>query len=226
MAFSGFTDETFGFYERLQADNSRAFWQANKHAYAAAVRAPLDALLAELDAYGPFHVFRPYKDVRFSKDKIPYKDHQGAYGESEGGAGFYVQVSSSGLMAATGYYAMATDQLARFREAVDHDARGREIERLVAALSKKGFTAGSIGELKTAPRGYPKDHPRIALLRRKGLMVFRSWEPAAWMATRSLVTRVRDAWDAGAEVNAWLDTHVGPSTLAPDEDEIARFGPI
>lgn len=226
MAFTGFTDETFGFYERLQADNSRAFWQANKHAYAAAVRAPLDALLAELDAYGPFHVFRPYKDVRFSKVKIPYKDHQGAYGESEGGAGFYVQVSSSGLMAATGYYAMATDQLARFREAVDHDARGREIERLVAALSKKGFTAGSIGELKTAPRGYPKDHPRIALLRRKGLMVFRSWEPAAWMATRSLVTRVRDAWDAGAEVNAWLDTHVGPSTLAPDEDEIARFGPI
>lgn len=226
MAFTGFTDETFGFYERLQADNSRAFWQANKHAYAAAVRAPLDALLAELDAYGPFHVFRPYKDVRFSKDKIPYKDHQGAYGESEGGAGFYVQVSSSGLMAATGYYAMAPDQLARFREAVDHDARGREIERLVAALSKKGFTAGSIGELKTAPRGYPKDHPRIALLRRKGLMVFRSWEPAAWMATRSLVTRVRDAWDAGAEVNAWLDTHVGPSTLAPDEDEIARFGPI
>lgn len=226
MAFSGFTDETFGFYERLQADNSRAFWQANKHAYAAAVRAPLDALLAELDAYGPFHVFRPYKDVRFSKDKIPYKDHQGAYGESEGGAGFYVQVSSSGLMAATGYYAMAPDQLARFREAVDHDARGREIERLVAALSKKGFTAGSIGELKTAPRGYPKDHPRIALLRRKGLMVFRSWEPAAWMATRSLVTRVRDAWEAGAEMNAWLDTHVGPSTLAPDEDEIARFGPI
>lgn len=226
MAFTGFTDEAFGFYERLQADNSRAFWHANKHAYAAAVRAPLDALLAELDAYGPFHVFRPYKDVRFSKDKIPYKDHQGAYGESEGGAGFYVQVSSSGLMAATGYYAMAPDQLARFREAVDHDARGREIERLVAALSKKGFTAGSIGELKTAPRGYPKDHPRIALLRRKGLMVFRSWEPAAWMATRSLVTRVRDAWDSGAEMNAWLDTHVGPSTLAPDEDEIARFGPI
>lgn len=226
MAFTGFTDEAFGFYERLQADNSRAFWQAHKHVYATAVRAPLDALLGELDAYGPFHVFRPYKDVRFSKDKIPYKDHQGAYGESEGGAGFYVQVSATGLMAATGYYAMASDQLARFREAVDHKARGGEIERLVAALGRKGFTAGSIGELKTAPRGYPKQHPRIALLRRKGLMVFRSWEPAPWMATRSLVTRVRDAWEAGAAMNAWLDTHVGPSTLAPDEDEIARFGPI
>lgn len=226
MAFTGFTDETFAFYETLQADNNRAFWQANKHRYQSAVRAPLDALLAELDAYGPFHVFRPYKDVRFSKEKIPYKDHQGAYGESEGGAGFYVQVSATGLMAATGYYAMASDQLARFREAVDHDARGREIETVVGALARKGFTAGSIGELKTAPRGYSRDHPRIALLRRKGLMVFRSWEPAAWMATRTLATRVRDAWEAGAAMNAWLDTHVGPSTLAPDEDELARFGPI
>lgn len=226
MAFTGFTDETFSFYERLQADNSRVFWQANKHVYQSAVRAPLDALLAELDAYGPFHVFRPHKDVRFSKEKIPYKDHQGAYGESEGGAGFYVQVSATGLMAATGYYAMASDQLARFRAAVDHDARGREIETLVGALMRKGFTAGSIGELKTAPRGYPKDHPRIPLLRRKGLMVFRSWDPAPWMAMRSLVTRVREAWEAGAAMNAWLDTHVGPSTVAPDEDEIARFGPI
>ena len=46
------------------------------------------------------------------------------------------------------------------------------------------------------------------------------------MATTSLVTRVRDAWEAAAAMNAWLDTHVGPSTLAPDEDELARFGPI
>mgnify|MGYP003341036548 FL=1 len=84
----------------------------------------------------------------------------------------------------------------------------------------------SIGELKTAPRGYTKDHSRIALLRRKGLMVSKWWEPAAWMATKSLVTRVRDAWETGAAMNSWLDTHVGPSTLAPDEDELARFGPI
>lgn len=226
MAFSGIPDAAFTFYERLAADNSRSFWQANKAEYQSAVRGPLDALLAELDEFGPFHVFRPYKDVRFSKDKIPYKDHQGAYGESQGGAGYYVQLSANGLMAATGYYAMASDQLARFRTAVDAEAAGAEIASITAALVRKGYSVGAIGELKTAPRGYPKDHPRIELLRRKGLMVSRLWEPAAWMGTKAVVKRVRDAWLAAGEMNEWLDLHVGPSTLAPDEDEIARFGPI
>lgn len=226
MAFRGFTDDTFAFYDELVGDNSRAFWQANKHRYTSFVREPLDDLLGQLAEYGPFHLFRPYKDVRFSKDKVPYKDHQGAYAESQGGAGFYVQVSAHGVLAGSGYYAMASDQLERFRSAVDADATGREIEGIVARLERKGFTAGSIGELKTAPRGYPKDHPRIVLLRRKGLMVSRSFEPAAWMATRSLVTRVRDVWRGAADLNDWLDLHVGPSTLAPSDDELARFGPF
>jgi uncharacterized protein (DUF2461 family) len=129
-------------------------------------------------------------------------------------------------MAATGYYGMATDQLARFREAVDAPAKGAEIEAIVADLVKQKFTVGAMSELKTAPRGYAKDHPRIALLRRKGLMVSRTWEHAPWMATRSVVKRVRDAWTVAQAMNAWLDTHVGPSTLAPDEDELARFGPL
>lgn len=226
MAFRGFSDDTFEFYDDLERDNSRTFWQANKHRYTAFVRQPLDELLAELSDHGPFHVFRPYKDVRFSKDKVPYKDHQGAYSESEGGAGFYVQVSGRGLLVGTGYYSMAADQLERFRSAVDADAVGAEIAGIVGRLERKGCSAGSIGELKTAPRGYRRDHPRIELLRRKGLMVSRSFEPAAWMAGRSLVTRVRDVWRGAGEMNAWLDLHVGPSTLAPADDELARFGPF
>ena len=129
-------------------------------------------------------------------------------------------------MAGAGYYAMASDQLARFREAVDSDVLGPEIERLAATVEAKGARLGAIGELKTAPRGYPRDHPRIALLRRKGLMATRSWEPAPWMRTKAVVTRIRDAWSLCAEMNEWLDLHVGPSTLAPDEDEIGRFGPF
>jgi hypothetical protein len=214
MAFTGFPDAAFDFYERLAADNTRTFWQANKAVYSEAVRAPLDSLLDELAEYGPFHVFRPYKD------------HQGAYGESEGGSGHYVQVSARGLMVGTGYYAMATDQLARFRAAVDAPAQGAVIAGIIAGLVKKGYAAGAIGELKTAPRGYPKDHLRIELLRRKGLMVSRSWEHAAWMGTRAVVKRVRDSFTAADAMNAWLDTHVGPSTLAPDDDELARFGPF
>jgi uncharacterized protein (TIGR02453 family) len=226
MAFAGFPDEAFQFYEQLGADNTRAFWQAHKGEYQQHVRGPMDALLGELDGFGPFHVFRPYKDVRFAKDKTPYKDHIGAYGESEGGAGHYVQLSATGMFVGSGYYDMATDQLDRFRRCVDADATGEEVVALTAELERRGHTITAMSSLKTAPRGYPKDHDRIALLRLKGLVASREWSTAGWMRTRAVVKRVRDTWNEAADLNAWLDTHVGPSTLAPDEDELARFGPL
>ncbi len=219
MAFRGIPEAAFSFYESLHADNSRSFWQANKATYLREVRGPVDELLAELDEFGPFHVFRPYQDVRFATNRPPYKEHLGAYGETEGGAGYYLQVSAEGLMAAAGYYAMASDQLDRFRRAVDATATGGELETIVRALASGGHELGAISELKTAPRGWPRDHPRIELLRRKGLMASRRWPVASWMHTRSVVRRVRDAWTATAEMNDWLDRHVGPSTLAPDDAE-------
>ena len=115
MAFNGFPDEAITFYEGLIADNTRTYWQANKPIYEQSVKAPMMSLLDELADFGPYHVFRPHKDVRFSKDKTPYKDHIGAYGESQGGAGFYVQFSATGMLAGTGYYHMAGDQLDRYR---------------------------------------------------------------------------------------------------------------
>lgn len=226
MAFTGFPSEAVLFYEGLVADNSRTYWQANKPVFERTVRQPMNELLAELAEFGPFHVFRPHKDVRFSKDKTPYKDHIGAYGESQGGAGYYVQFSASGLLVGSGYYQMASDQLDRFRRAVDSDAVGGELAQLCSALATDGFELGAIGELKTAPRGYPKDHPRIEILRRKGLIASKQWKPARWIETRAVVGKVRAAWRAADDMNAWLDTHVGPSTLAPDDGELARFGPL
>jgi uncharacterized protein (TIGR02453 family) len=226
MAFTGIPETAFTFYEALAADNTRTFWLANKTTYTDSVRAPMEQLLAVLEGYGPFHVFRPNKDVRFAKDKTPYKDHFGAYGESQGGAGFYLQLSAGGLMAASGYYGMANDQLDRYRRAADAPNTGAEIERITTALEKSGLRIGAIGELKSAPRGYPKDHPRITLLRRKGLMASREWPVAAWMSTKAAVGKVRGAWQAASDMNEWLDLHVGPSTIAPDEDELARFGPL
>lgn len=217
MAFTGIPIEAVAFYEGLQADNSRPYWQANKEVYERSVRAPFLALLDELADHGPFQVFRPYRDVRFAKDKTPYKENIGAYGESEGGAGYYVAFSAAGLYAGSGYYAMHTDQLERFRAAVDAEATGAEVARLVAAVEKAGLRPGAMSELKTAPRGYAKDHPRIELLRRKGLMAGREFPLAKWMHTKAVVGRVRQTWEAAAELNAWLDTHVGPSTLAPEE---------
>ena len=119
-------------------------------------------------------------------------------------------------MCGTGYYAMAKDQLERFRSAVDADHTGAEIMAIVAELVGQGYSVGAIAELKTAPRGVPKDHPRIELLRRKGLMVSKDFGAPAWIHTRRIVERLRRAWDGAAEMNAWLDAHVGPSTLEPE----------
>lgn len=215
MRFTGFPKDALAFYDELDADNTKPFWEANKPRYTAAVREPVQALCEELSAYGDFHLFRPHNDLRFAKNKPPYKTHQGAYTEGEGGAGFYFQLSADGLMAGTGYYSMAKDQLERFRQALDDDETGEALVALVEPLAKR-FRVGAISELKTAPRGYPKDHPRIEYLRRKGLLISKEFGAPAWMHTRRAASRIRETWEAGAAMNAWLDAHVGPSTLEPD----------
>jgi uncharacterized protein (TIGR02453 family) len=218
MGFRGFPEEAVRFFEGLAADNSKAYWQANKAVYETAVRAPMLELLEALDEYGPFHVFRPYRDVRFAKDKTPYKDHVAGFGESQGGAGHYLHFSATGVLAGSGYYQFAADQLQRFRAAVVDETTGVQLQELVDAAGRGGLRMAAMDELKTAPRGYAKDHPRITLLRRKGLISSREWPQAGWMRTKAVVGRVRGAWEAGATVNDWLDRHVGPSTLPPDDN--------
>ena len=214
--FTGIPTEALAFYERLAADNNKAFWQANRDTFDRAVRTPMEQLCSALDEYGPFHLFRPYNDMRFAKNRPPYKTHQGAYGESEAGAGYYLQISAEGLMCGAGYYAMAKDQLERFRAAVDAEATGTEVEAITDRLARR-FAIGAIDELKTAPRGYPKDHPRIALLRRKGLMATKDFGAPAWLHGRRAATEVRKAWMAMRPLCEWLDAHVGPSTLPPPD---------
>ena len=217
MPFRGWPADALDFYRGLEADNSKAYWQANKARYEAGVKVPFEALLGELDEeFGPLRMFRPYRDVRFSKDKSPYKTAAAAFGEREGGAGYYVQLSAAGLFVGTGYYHMAPDQLARFRIAVDDDT-GEELERICAGLVKKGYELGAIDELKSAPKGYAKDHPRISFLRRKGLFCGRTFAVAGWLHTAKAEQRIADAWRGAEPLSSWLDIHVGPSTLPPDD---------
>ena len=216
MAFKGIPAEAFEFFERLEADNTKSFWEANKATYADAVRGPMEALAAEVDAdFGPLRLFRPYRDVRFSKDKTPYKTACGAVGEDEGGCVYYVQVSSAGLGVATGMYHMAPDQLARFRDAVG-GAGGAELEPIVATLRTAGYDIGA-DSLKTAPRGWPRDHPRIDLLRLKGLTAWRQHSAVRWLHTAAAKKRIEQVWRDAAPMNGWLSAHVGPSELPPDD---------
>jgi uncharacterized protein (TIGR02453 family) len=208
MAFKGWPDTALAFYEGLEADNSKAYWLDHKEVYERDVKAPMDALLAELTAeFGGTKVFRPYRDTRFSRDKSPYKTAIAA----TIGSG-YVQLSAEGLFAGGGMYHMMPDQLARFRKAIDADTSGQDLEKVVATVAKSGLDVHAPEELKTAPKGYPKDHPRIELLRMKGLVAARSWEPAAWLRTAGAKKRVVETLRAIKPVLSWLEANVGPST--------------
>jgi uncharacterized protein (TIGR02453 family) len=169
-------------------------------------------LLAELAGeFGAGKIFRPFRDVRFAKDKSPYKTAIGATLERGG----YVQFSAHGLAAGSGYYVMMADQLEQYRGAVDDDKAGAKLEKLVADLRKGGVDIAAHDTLKTAPKGYPKDHPRIELLRHKGLIAWRQWDVAAWMGTAKAKQRVVDFLVAARPLCAWLDTNVGPSATPP-----------
>jgi uncharacterized protein (TIGR02453 family) len=214
MAFKGWPEAALAFYEGLEADNSKTYWLDHKEVYERDVKGPMDALLAELTAeFGETKLFRPYRDTRFSRDKSPYKTAIAA----TIGAG-YVQLSADGLFAGGGMYHMMPDQLARFRRAIDSDQPGKKLVQAVATVAKSGLDVHAPEELKTAPKGYPKDHPRVELLRMKGLVAARSWEPAAWLATAAAKKRVVDTLRATKPLLAWLEANVGPST----ETEAAR----
>lgn len=192
--------------------------------YDTEVRAPFDALGELVGAeFGPLRVFRPNRDVRFSKDKTPYKTRCYAITEGEGAEAYYVEVSAQGLVVATGYWMMAGDQLIRYREAVDDETAGGELERIVAEIRRKGLEVEGPG-LKTAPRCYARDHPRIDLLRHKSLAAMKRFPPADWLGTPAAATRIVDVWRAGGGMNQWLAIHVGPSTEPPPDRFTRRNG--
>jgi uncharacterized protein (TIGR02453 family) len=214
--FEGFSGGAIDFYRRLEADNTKTFWAEHKAEYENDLRAPMEALAGELEHdFGQFKIFRPYRDVRFSKDKTPYKTHIGAVTEGEGGEFYYLQVSAEGLFVASGYYQMAKDQLDRFRRAVDNGVSGEDLVRRLKALQRRYEFHGK--ELTTAPRGYPRDHPRLWLLQHKGLTAQRTVGTPKWLHSRQAMSRIAEIWRGAEPMNEWLNRHVGPSTLAPDD---------
>ncbi len=208
MAFRGWPTEALEFYEGLEADNSKTYWTEHKAVYDKHVYAPMVELLAELEPeFGPGKIFRPYRDVRFSADKSPYKTAIAATLE----AGGYIHLSAAGLAAGSGMYMMGADQLDRYRRAVAEDVTGEELGRVIATVEKHGIRVHGHETLKTAPKGYPKDHPRIDLLRHKGLVAWKEWPAAAWLGTAAAKKRVVDFLRAAQPLHDWLTDRVGPS---------------
>ena len=206
--FSGFPEAALDFYDDLEIDNTRSFWSAHKDVYETAVRQPMLALCHALaDEFGPAKVFRPYRDVRFAKDKTPYKTAQGAFVEAAPATGWYVQVGAPGVRVGVGFYHASAERLARLREAIADDKTGPQLARLLRRLEKEGWSIG--GEsLKTSPRGYAADHPRIALLRHKSLTAGKSYGFDPVIHSADLLDRVRADWRAGRRLVGWLTDHV------------------
>jgi len=206
--FAGIPVAALDFYDDLEVDNTRSFWEKHKQVYAESVRAPMvaltDALAPEFAPDGrTVKVFRPYRDVRFSKDKTPYKTHQGAYVAAGPSTGWYVQVSAQGVRTGAGFYDASPQRLAAYREAVDDERRAAELEQALAALTAAGFEVGG-DRLKTSPRGWTADHPRIELLRHKTLSAGRSHGFEPYIHTADLLDAVREDWRALRPLVEWV----------------------
>jgi uncharacterized protein (TIGR02453 family) len=206
MSFAGIPVAALDFYEDLENDNTKSFWTANKVVYDESVKAPLQELASAVGAeFGDAKIFRPYRDVRFSKDKTPYKIHQGVwFGDSRR----YVQVSAAGLMAGGGYWHTTSSQVARLRRAVDDDLTGAALEQAIASVERAGLQV--MGEqLTRVPTGFAKDHVRADLLRFKSLTCGREFGAPDWLSTKRAQTEIVKVWRAMSPVIEWLDKHVG-----------------
>jgi uncharacterized protein (TIGR02453 family) len=208
MAFGGWPEDALEFFDGLAADNSRAYWTAHQAVYRDKVLGPMTELVDELaaeagPAVGPVKIFRPYRDVRFSRDKSPYQTHIAA---TVGGG--YIQLSARGLAAGAGSYQMTPVQLGRYRQAVVSELAGGELESVVADLERDGIEVTAHQELKTAPRGYPADHPRIRLLRYKGIIAWQQWPVQPWLETPGAKDRVAGFLRRTRPLAGWLAAYV------------------
>jgi uncharacterized protein (DUF2461 family) len=211
-AFRGWPADGLTFLAELERDNSRAFWTANRHRYQEALLEPTHALAAALaEEFGPPRVFRPHVDRRFRPGVAPYRTDTGATVAGPGGTPYTVVLAARGLSVQVGYQAFDPGQLRRYRHAVDGGS-GEELVRVLAALHGEGLGLDGVPVLRGRPRGCPRDHPRLPLMRLRGLHVDRAWPAGDWLATGEALDRVREAWRAARPLVDWLDAHVGRRT--------------
>jgi uncharacterized protein (TIGR02453 family) len=209
MGFRGWPREAVEFLRDLEANNDRDWFKANRERYDDHLLAPTRALGEHLAEFGAVHIYRPWNDTRFHH-RPPIKEHIGMTLGAGGAVAFYVELSLDGVFAGAGMYMPAPDQIERLRRAVDDGRKASALTRAVARARKAGMELNE-PELVRAPRGYPADHPRLDLLRRKRLFVSRRDEIGPWVHRPEAGERVRESFAAAQPLVRWLREHVGPS---------------
>jgi uncharacterized protein (TIGR02453 family) len=202
--------EAIEFLRELEDNNDRDWFKANRARYDTQLLEPARALADRLRHLGEPHFFRPYNDTRFHA-RPPIKEQLGVAIGYGGAGGFYFELSLDGLLVAAGMHQPASDQLDRFRAAIDDARRAEGFEKAVATAQAAGLEVPD-PELKRAPRGYPPDHPRVDRLRLKELTVYRRHPIEAWLHTPECGDRVRSGLEAARPLVKWLGENVGPSS--------------
>jgi len=219
--FAGMPDEGLAFLEDLEENNSKEFFDPRKRLFAEQVQAPFAALVEAAAArlgrsvpgLGKPKLFRIYRDLRFSKDKTPYKTSMSASvpsrtaGEGDGAGvdtGYYVNVGPAGLYVASGLYHPARPELERVRAAIADRELGGELEAILRRAATKHLEPW-LDPLKRMPKAWPPDHPRADLLKARSLVLNRQHERASWLHTAELLDRLVADWKAMVPFNRWLE---------------------
>jgi uncharacterized protein (TIGR02453 family) len=207
-AFVGWPEDCQRFFIGLELDNSKRYFEANRRTYEEAVKGPMAALLESLAAdYGDGKIFRPHRDIRFSKDKSPYKTNIAA-SVGMGDEGGYLSLDARGLTSATGRYELTPEQLTKYRKKVAADSTGAPLAAIVAKLEKSGYEIGG-EELKRVPAGFPQDHPRARLLKHKRLYAWKNFGLQPWLGSAAARKHIVKVWSDAAPLNDWLKRNLG-----------------
>jgi uncharacterized protein (TIGR02453 family) len=207
--FLGFAPDALDWFAGLEAQNEKPWFEANRKRWEAGIKAPLAALLDEAAARcgGAVKLFRIHRDVRFSADKSPYKTQTAGLIRWEGRPPLYAAISARGFLAGTGLPDPSKQQLDAFRAAIDDEETGPEFEAALAAAEARGVEVSG-DAVATAPRGWTKDHPRIALLRRKQLLLLRRLPPAETLDGRRPFDFAMETWATLDPAMEWLSERV------------------
>jgi uncharacterized protein (TIGR02453 family) len=197
---------------------NRDWFAANKARYERQWVEPMTTLLAETAArlgktYAPMKLgkpklFRIYRDVRFAKDKAPYKTHcAGVIPTAKGAAAMYVHLGLEEEFVGVGTYFFDDKQIVKWRRLVAADKSGKEIATIVTKLRKAGYSAGGHDDYKKVPKGLPADHPRAELLKMKGLTAGFPEIPKGLLHKPGLVDWLVEHGKATAPMVNWLYRH-------------------
>jgi len=202
--FPGFPREAFTFFTQLARNNKREWFLAHKDTYERACRDPMKDLVTELGV-DPDNTWitRINRDLRFSKDKSPYRTHIAAVVRD-----YYLALSADGLYVGAGMYKPEPASLGRLRDAIDDKTSGAQLQKMVTSLRRKGYKVDTHDRVASVPRGYAANHPRIELLRMKDIHAGKTL-PQLTVTSRKLVPAIKRVMSDVKPLVEWLKTHVG-----------------